>query len=50
MKLFYSPASPFARALGSLLGYLDLRMPERDWRARYPLLRDWSIRITRRRA
>jgi glutathione S-transferase len=35
-------------ALGSLLGYLDFRMPERDWRARYPLLRDWFERLERR--
>lgn len=35
-------------ALGSLLGYIDFRMPERAWRERFPLLRDWFERVERR--
>jgi glutathione S-transferase len=35
-------------ALGSLLGYIEFRMPERAWRPRYPLLREWFERIERR--
>ncbi len=35
-------------ALGSLLGYLDFRMPERAWRARFPLLKDWFEPLERR--
>jgi len=35
-------------ALGSLLGYIDFRMPERPWRARFPLVKDWYERLERR--
>ncbi len=35
-------------ALGSLLGYIDFRMPERAWRSRFPLLADWNERLQRR--
>lgn len=35
-------------ALGSLLGYVDFRMPERVWRARFPLIKDWYERLERR--
>ncbi len=35
-------------ALGSLLGYIDFRMPEREWRKRFPIVRDWFERIGRR--
>jgi glutathione S-transferase len=35
-------------ALGCLLGYLDFRMPERAWRTRFPILREWFERIERR--
>jgi glutathione S-transferase len=35
-------------ALGSLLGYIDFRMPERAWRSRFPLVKDWYERLERR--
>lgn len=35
-------------ALGSLLGYMDFRMPERPWRTRFPLVKDWFERLQRR--
>ena len=35
-------------ALGSLLGYLDFRMPERAWRSRFALLTEWFARLERR--
>jgi glutathione S-transferase len=35
-------------ALVSALLYLDLRLPERDWRGTHPELRDWSARILER--
>ncbi len=35
-------------ALGCLLGYVDFRMPERGWRTRFPILRDWFERLERR--
>ena len=35
-------------ALGSLLGYLDFRMPERPWRPRFPLVKEWFERLERR--
>jgi len=35
-------------ALGSVLGYLDFRMPERPWRPKFPLLKDWFERLERR--
>lgn len=35
-------------ALASALLYLDLRQPERDWRAVHPVLRDWSAPVLAR--
>jgi glutathione S-transferase len=35
-------------ALFSTLVYLDLRQPERDWRAAYPLLLGWYSRVAER--
>ena len=32
-------------ALGSALGYLDLRQPERDWRAAHPVLAAYAARL-----
>ena len=35
-------------ALASALIYLDLRQPERDWRAAHPNLAAWFARISQR--
>jgi glutathione S-transferase len=35
-------------ALGCLLGYLDLRFPQIDWRASHPRLKSWFAAIAKR--
>lgn len=35
-------------AVGSALGYLDLRLPDFDWALRHPALADWFARISER--
>ena len=43
------PADIDARlAVGSALGYLDLRLPDFDWALRHPALADWFARISER--
>jgi len=35
-------------ALGSLLGYIDFRWPDRGWRHRFPTLRAWFAQLEQR--
>jgi glutathione S-transferase len=35
-------------ALGGLLGYIDFRWSENDWRERFPIVRDWFEQLQRR--
>ena len=35
-------------ALGCVLGYLDFRFADRDWRARYPKLDAWYAELAQR--
>ncbi|NHF74445.1 glutathione S-transferase family protein [Paracoccus xiamenensis] len=37
-----------AIAAASVLGYLDFRFPDKDWRATHPKLKDWFAKVSKR--